>query len=78
MTFHSRLSDDGLTILLPSELARELGLRPGGGLAIELDGGVIKITPESEADAALARMRQAMKGYSVDQFLRERQSDWGG
>ena len=30
-----------------------------------------------DPDAALARLRRGLSGYSVDQFLHERRADWG-
>lgn len=77
MTYHVRLSEDGRSILLPAEVAGELGLRPGADLAIELQGRILKITAEQQVGEALARLREVFKGYSVDQFLAERRADWG-
>ena len=81
MTYHATIAPDG-TISLPPQLARELGLRPGTDLAIEIEGRSLRMTPRAdrpgrEADEALARLRHALKGYSVDQFLAERRADWG-
>ena len=74
MTYQGRLSSDGRSILVPAELAEELGLQPGEALSIEVAGRKATVTPE--ARDALTRLRRVLEGYSVDQFLAERNGDW--
>jgi len=74
MTYQARVTDDG-SLALPDELAREFGLRPGDVLSIERDGRALVLTREGET-TPLSRLRDALKGYSVDQFLAERGADW--
>lgn len=76
MTYHARVAENGTMIQLPAELARELGLKPGDELTVEREGRNLLVRPGQANDAALMRLREALRGYSVDQFLAERGSDW--
>lgn len=76
MTYQARVAEDGTMIQLPAELARELGLKPGDELTVEREGQSLVVRPGQAGDAALLRLRDALRGYSVDQFLAERGSDW--
>ncbi|MDQ2892570.1 MAG: AbrB/MazE/SpoVT family DNA-binding domain-containing protein [Pseudomonadota bacterium] len=75
MTYHAKVIAGG-KIVIPADLRRELGIKDGDSVVIE--GGANGITLRREdPDADLQRIRDAFDGYSVDQFLRERRSDWG-
>jgi len=43
---------------------------------LESDGERIALRRD-DPETALARLREAMEGYSVDRFLNERRQDWG-
>ena len=73
MTYHARVNDDG-GLALPASLARDFGLRPGDTVALERDGDTLRLYAP---DGALARVRAAFQGYSVDRFLAERPHDGG-
>lgn len=78
MTYQFRVGEDGRTIVLPLELARALGLRPGGGLTGEVDGRTIHLTTPTAAeppDDPLISLRETMRGYTLDQFLADRRRD---
>ncbi|WP_394646795.1 AbrB/MazE/SpoVT family DNA-binding domain-containing protein [uncultured Sphingomonas sp.] len=75
MTYHAKVIAGG-KIVIPADLRRELGIKDGDSVVLECDGESISLHRE-DPDAALARLRSAMKDYSVDQFLRERRQDWG-
>lgn len=74
MTYHARIAEDG-RLTLPDALAHALGLKPGDAVSIERRGDALLLVRD-EPDAAIARLRSALKGYSVDQFLAERRADW--
>ena len=76
MTYHARVTDSG-EVVLPADLAREIGLTPGGRFQVEHRGRALDVEVEGNRESALGRLRSAMKGYSVDQFLAERRADWG-
>ena len=75
MTYHAKVIAGG-KIVIPADLRRELGIKDGDSVVMELGLGGISLRRE-DPDAALMRVREAFKGYSVDQFLRERRADWG-
>jgi AbrB family looped-hinge helix DNA binding protein len=66
----------GGKIVIPADLRRELGIRDGDSVVLERTGEGISLHRD-DPEAALLRLRYAMKDYSVDQFLRERRQDWG-
>ena len=77
MTYHAKVIAGG-KIVIPAELRREFGIKDGDSIALERssDGTSVSLRRE-EPDEALRRLRTAMNGYSVDQFLQERRADWG-
>ena len=75
MTYHAKVIAGG-KIVIPAELRRELGIKDGDSIVLEREPDGISLRRE-DRDAALARLREGLKGYSVDQFLRERRADWG-
>lgn len=75
MTYHAKVIAGG-KIVIPASLRRELGIRDGDSVVIEREAGGLLVKPD-DPDAALARIRAAMKGYSVDRFLRDRRADSG-
>ncbi|WP_271299753.1 AbrB/MazE/SpoVT family DNA-binding domain-containing protein [Sphingomonas sp. CV7422] len=76
MTYHAQLAADG-SLPLPSELTRELGLAPGDRVSVDRTGSTLFVRREDERQDAIHRLREAMRDYSVDQFLAERRADWG-
>lgn len=75
MTYHAKVIAGG-KIVIPADLRRELGIKDGDSVVIErMDDGVS--LRREDPDTALQRVRDAFKGYSVDQFLRDRRADWG-
>ncbi len=75
MTYHAKVIAGG-KIVIPADLRRELGIKDGDSVVMELGLDGISLRRE-DPDAALMRVREAFKGYSVDRFLRERRADWG-
>ena len=75
MIYHAKLSADG-TIALPDDLVRLLGIKPGDSVCMDRSGSGVVIRQEDGRSAAVARLRHAMRGYSVDRFLAERNADW--
>lgn len=75
MTYHAKVIAGG-KIVIPADLRRELGIKDGDSVRLESEGGTITLSRDDPA-AALQRLRTALKGYSVDQFLQERRADWG-
>ena len=75
MTYHAKVITGG-KIVIPADLRRELGIKDGDSIVLEANADGILLRRE-DPDAALARLRRGLSGYSVDQFLRERRADWG-
>lgn len=76
MTYHAKVIAGG-KIVIPAELRRELGIKDGDSVVMErATDGAVSVRRE-EPDEALLRLRAAMTGYSVDDFLRDRAADWG-
>ncbi|MES2755648.1 MAG: AbrB/MazE/SpoVT family DNA-binding domain-containing protein [Pseudomonadota bacterium] len=75
MTYYAKVIAGG-KIVIPADLRREFGIKDGDSVAVERSGDGLTIK-RSNPDAALQRIREKMKGYSVDQFLAERRQDWG-
>jgi AbrB family looped-hinge helix DNA binding protein len=75
MTYHAKVIAGG-KIVIPADLRREMGIMDGDSVTLERNADGITLRRDDPA-AALARIRDSMKGYSVDQFLRERRLDWG-
>ena len=76
MGYHARVLDDG-QIVLPAELSRDIGFRLGDVFSVERDGESVVLKLEKSPDHARERLREVMRGYSVDQFIAERATDWG-
>ncbi len=75
MTYHAKVITGG-KIVIPADLRRELGIKDGDSIVLEANSDGILLRRE-DPDAALARLRRGLSGYSVDQFLHERRADWG-
>lgn len=75
MTYHAKVIAGG-KIVIPADLRRELGIKDGDSVVMERGPDGINLRRE-DPDAALSSLREAFKGYSVDQFLRDRRADWG-
>lgn len=75
MTYHAKVIAGG-TIVIPADLRREFGIKDGDTVALESDGERIALRRD-DPETALARLREAMEGYSVDRFLNERRQDGG-
>jgi hypothetical protein len=70
MTYQVSVGEDG-RLLLSEELVREIGFAPGDVLAIEPEGGMLRLRRERATD----RLREVLRGYSVDEFLADRRAD---
>ena len=75
MTYHAKVITGG-KIVIPADLRRELGIKDGDSIVLEANADGILLRRE-DPDAALARLRRGLSGYSVDQFLHERRADRG-
>ncbi len=75
MTYHAKVIAGG-KVVIPADLRRELGIKDGDSVVIERDAGGLTLRRD-DPDAALMRLREGLKDYSVDQFLRERREDRG-
>ena len=75
MTYHVEVQTDG-SVRVPEELVRNLGIGPGDTVSVNQSGGRIIVNRSDEQHAALTRLRTVLSGYSVDQFIAERKSDW--
>jgi bifunctional DNA-binding transcriptional regulator/antitoxin component of YhaV-PrlF toxin-antitoxin module len=68
MTYHAYVLDSG-ELVLPADLARALGLRPGDGVEVERQGDSIGLKMPRAASGSVFR-------DEVDRFVAERASDW--
>lgn len=78
MTYHAKVIAGG-KIVIPAELRREFGIADGDSLVLARgeDGGIsLKTYGQVVKEAQQAFRAMAGDDYSVDQFLRERASDW--
>ena len=77
MTYHAKVIAGG-KIVIPADLRRDLGLKDGDSVVLErsADGGSVSFRREAP-DEALLRLRGALSGYTVSQFLQDRRADWG-
>lgn len=75
MGYHAKVLEDG-QIVLPADLAREIGFRDGDTWTVERDGSGFVIRIEAAALGAQERIARALQGYGVDDFLAERGDDW--
>ena len=74
MTYQARVTDDD-KLELPPGVLHEAGLSPGDLLSIARSGRKL-VLEQRDFEGALARLRAAMRGYGVDQFLADRGEDW--
>lgn len=75
MPYHAKVIAGG-KIVIPAVLRRELGINDGDSVVIERERGGLSLRRD-DPEAALMRLRDGLKGYSVDRFLEERRQDWG-
>jgi|UniRef100_UPI0035CC3F68 AbrB family transcriptional regulator (stage V sporulation protein T) len=78
MTYHAKVIAGG-KIVIPAALRRELGIADGDSLLLTKseDGGIsLKTYGQVVRDTQQAFRAMTGEDYSVDQFLRERASDW--
>ncbi len=73
MTYHAKVTAEG-TIVVPLEMLQAFGIKTGDSLLVETTADAMVIRPD--VDTALGRLRAALRGYSVDQFLADRKADW--
>ena len=75
MTYHARFGD-GDEIVLPFELARDMGMDSGDSLVVEHDGSTVTIKPYSqivrEVQATVRALGHVGEGSVVDELLAER------
>jgi len=76
MTHHARVTDDG-QLVVPAELARELGLKPGDSIRLDRDGS--NIVGKTYADVIragqLAFRATIKRPFSVDDFIADRRAE---
>ncbi len=77
MTYQGQVGSDGESITVPAEVLRTLGLEPGHAFAFDVAGSSITIRPSPSDGDALTRLREIMRGYTLDQFLADRKRDGG-
>lgn len=75
MTYHARVDDEGKLEISPEALA-SIGLTPGDVVTIDQEGGGAG-DQGRDLDGAVTRLRIAMRGYTVEQFLADRRADRG-
>lgn len=79
MTYHAKVIAGG-KIVIPADLRREFGIKDGDTLIVEKgDSGGLSIMTFEQSVRDSQRRARAIFGadYSVDQFLKERRTDWG-
>ena len=78
MTYHARFGE-GHEIVLPSELADEMGFGPGDTLVVERDGATLTIKPHSqivrETQQRFREMVGDYKGSMVDELIADRRAE---
>ncbi len=75
MSYHAQIGSDG-EIVLPANIARDIGIKPGDPIAVHRVGLSITLKAADTADVAKERLRASLSGYTVDQFIAERGQDW--
>jgi len=73
----TRIDQNG-RIVIPAEVRRHLGVAPGDEVVLDVGRDDVRISSHAAALGALKRMVRegtGRKGYSVKEFLRERQAD---
>lgn len=70
MTYQAKITEDG-KLDLPAALIAEMGLRPGDIVSVNSQEKAMVLAHYG----SLTRLREALRDYSVDQFLAERQDD---
>lgn len=78
MTHHAKIIAGG-KVVIPADLRRELGLKPGDTVVIEREGDALVLKSYLQVVREVQAEFRKMVGddYSVDQFLAERRADWG-
>jgi AbrB family looped-hinge helix DNA binding protein len=78
VTHHAKIIAGG-KVVIPADLRRELGLKPGDTVVIERDGDALVLKSYLQVVREVQAEFRKMVGddYSVDQFLAERRADWG-
>ena len=78
MTHHAKIIAGG-KVVIPAELRRDLGLKPGDTVVIEREGDALVLKSYLQVVREVQAEFRKMVGedYSVDQFLAERKADWG-
>ena len=71
---YSRISKRGQTVV-PQEIREEFGIKPGGRLAWSTENGVIIVIPIPEDPITASFGILAGRGYTLDDFLKERQKE---
>lgn len=78
MTHHAKMIAGG-KVVIPADLRRDLGLKPGDTMVIEREGDALVLKSYLQVVREMQAEFRNMVGddYSVDQFLAERKADWG-
>lgn len=70
MTYQAKITEDG-KLDLPPALVAEMGFRPGDIVSIDSQEKTMLL----KHYGSLVRLREALRGYTVDQFLAEREAE---
>lgn len=78
MTHHAKMIAGG-KVVIPADLRRDLGLKPGDTMVIEREGDALVLKSYLQVVREMQAEFRNMVGddYSVDRFLAERKADWG-
>lgn len=78
MTHHAKIIAGG-KVVIPADLRRDLGLKPGDTVVFEREGDALVLKSYLQVVREVQAEFRKMVGddYSVDQFLAERKADWG-
>ena len=76
MTYHARVAENG-ELVLPADVARAIGLRPGDRYRIDQKGAQIVLQTDGDIVEAGQRAFQAtiQRRFTVDDFIADRRAD---
>jgi AbrB family transcriptional regulator (stage V sporulation protein T) len=76
MTYQARVADNG-EMVLPADVARAMGLKPGDRFRIDQQGSHIVLETDDDVIAAGQRAFRATikRPFSVDDFIADRRAD---
>lgn len=76
MTYHARVAENG-ELVLPADVARAIGLKPGDRFRIDQHGAKIVLQTDGDIVEAGQRAFQAtiQRQFTVDDFIADRRAD---